>query len=269
MGSLAGRGANSDAIVALSRLDNATRVDSATETALERLHTFLATDATDQSDPVLERAFLKASRIASAGGYSADGNIVAAQVYAADVVAGLAAEGDLDAADTQIAAGALAETCSMPLAAASLDLFLRTVSSPTLLELPPLVAAEIQLRLLLHLDLVAEASLWQRTDAGDVECILALGTDPHDRHVRAEARVAITGKSSIRSARRSLRTATIYRFRIPAAAVVARLYGDPRRDVRAYVDGAATAVSPLLEREWLLERNSRRERALLGTVEDR
>ena len=114
--------------------------------------------------PSSSAPIVKASRIAAAGGQNAASNIIAAQIYAADVVAGLAAEGELDATDTQITAGALAETCSIPPAAASLDLFLRAVSSPILLELPPVAAAEIQLRLLLHLDVAAEVSLWRRTD---------------------------------------------------------------------------------------------------------
>ena len=191
-------------------------------------------------------------------------------MYAADIVAGLAAEGELDSSDTQITAGALAETCGIPLAAASLDIFLRASSSPILLELPPIVGAEIQLRLLLHLDIATEVSLWRRAGHGEVECVLSLGSDPADRQVLAEARAAITGRSALRLARRgNIRTATIYRFGTATAAVVARLQAHPGRDVRAYLDGAATALSPLLERELLLVRNASRERALLGTSENR
>ena len=42
-------------------------------------------------------------------------------------------------------------------------------SSPLLLELPPLVACEIQLRLLVQLGIATEASLWRDAASGNVE----------------------------------------------------------------------------------------------------
>jgi signal transduction histidine kinase len=270
MASLAGTHSSTDAIVALSRLGATEGAPATPGARLVRLHAFLADGAPQRVRPVLEAARARAARIATAGGQNAASDTTAAHVYAADVLAGLAAEGDLDPTDTQITAGALAEMCSIPLAAASFDLFLRTVSSPALSELPPVVAAEIQLRLLLHLDVAADVSLWRQADDGDIECLVSLGADPTDRHVRAEARAAITGRSGIRLVGRSnRRAATVYRFGTATAAVVARLHGDPGRDVRAYLDATATALSPLLERELLLERNAARERALLGVAENR
>ena len=271
MAALAGTTSRTDAIVALSRLDTAEPSQSARVTKLDRLHAFLADGAPARVLPVLDAARPRAVRIAAAGGQSEVSDAVAAHVYAADVLAGLAAEGELDPTDTQITAGALAEVCSIPLAVATFDLFLRTVSSPILPELPPVVAAEIQLRLLLHLDIASEVSLWRRASDGDVECIISLGADPADRQVRTEARAAITGRSGIRLVRprSALRTATVHRSGAAAAAVVARLHGDPGRDVRAYLDEAAAALSPVLERERLLERNTAREQALTNAAENR
>lgn len=270
MASLAGTTSSTGAIVALSRLVPRDRADTSGATRLDRLDAFLIGGAPDHVRPLLSAAHARAARIAVAGGGNDASDTTAAHAYAADVLASLAAEGDLDPTDTQITAGALAETCSTPLAAASIDLFLRTISSPTLLELPPVVAAEIQLRLLLHLDVAGEVSLWRRASDGDVECLISLGADATDRTVRAEARTAITGRSGVRLVGRStLRSATVHRFGVPTAAVVVRLHGDPGRDVRAYLDGAATALSPVLERELLLGRNTARERALLGTAENR
>ena len=269
MASLAGTTSSTGAIVALSRLGARPTFQGET-TRLDRVHTFLADGAPDSVLPFLDAALVRAARIASAGGQNAASDAIATHVYAAEVIASLAAEGQLDATDTQIAAGALAETCSIPVAAASFDLFLRTASSPILLELPPVVAAEILLRLLLHLEVAAELSLWCRTTGSDVECMLSLGADPTDRRVHTQARAAITGRSGVSLVgRSSLRTATVNRFGAPTAAVVARLHGDPGRDVRAYLDAAAAALSPLLERELLLERNAAHERGLLGTAENR
>jgi signal transduction histidine kinase len=66
-----------------------------------------------------------------------------------------------------------------------------------------------------------------------------------------------------------LRSTPVHRFGTPAAAIVARVHGDSGRDVRAYLDIAARALAPVLERELLLTRNLDRERALLGTAEKR
>jgi len=112
--------------------------------------------------------------------------------------------------------------------------------------------------------------LWRRVSDGNVECIVSLGAEPTDRKARVEAQAAITGRAAVRLVGRStLRTAIVNRFGEPAAAVVARLHGDPGRDVRAYLDETAAALSPVLERESWLERSIVRERALLGTAENR
>ena len=270
MASLAGTTSRTDAIVALSRLNTVEHQHPVGATRLERVHAFLADGAPEQVRPLLDAAQVRAARIAVAAGGNEASDAIAAHVYAADVLAGLAAEGDLDPTDTQITVGALAEACSTPLAAASFDVFLRIIASPNLLELPPVVSAEIQLRLLLHLDIASEVSLWRRASDGDVECIVSLGVDPTDGQVRNEAKAAITGRAGIRLVRRStLRTATVYRFGAATAAVVARLHGDPGRDVRAYLDETAVALTPLLERELLLERNLAHERILVGTAENR
>jgi signal transduction histidine kinase len=151
-----------------------------------------------------------------------------------------------------------------------LDLFLRAVASPVLLELPPVVAAEIQLRLLLHLDVAQEASVWRRVGGAKLECVIALGADPGSRQLRATAKAAMTGRSGLSLAGRSgLRSAQVHRFGQPAGAIVIRVFGDPLRDVGAYLHAAAAALSPVLERELLLERESSREHSLVAAAEKR
>lgn len=270
MASLAGATSSTDTIMALSRLDPSAHADAPSSSRLERVHSFLADGAPEHVRPILAAAHLRAARIAAAGGGNDASDAAAAHAFAADILTSLAAEGDLDPTDTQITVGALAETCSIPPAAAGIDLYLRAVSSPTLFDLPPLVAAEIQLRLLLHLNVAAEVSLWHRSASGDIDCLLSLGADAGDRKVRSEAAAAIRRRPTVRLvARSSLKTAPVTRFGEPHAAVVARLHGHPGRDVRAFLDGAAAALSPILERELLLERNAARERALVGMAEKR
>ena len=81
----------------------------------------------------------------------------------------------------EVACEALAEACGEPLPAAALDLYMRVVTRPALLELPPVVTAEIQLRLLVQLGIVSEVSLWRGSAGGGVECVFALGSRPDAR----------------------------------------------------------------------------------------
>jgi len=269
MALLGGSTSEADAVVALSRFSAADR-QVLPESMLDRVHGFLSEGAPAPTRRLLDDAHARASRIARAGGRSSASETTAAQVYAADVLAGLAAEGQLDHGDTSITAGALSEACGMPLGAARFDLFLRTSSSPVLLDLPPIVAAEIQLRLLVDLDVVAEISLWRRADDGDVECLFSLGGNSSDRSVRAEARSAVAGRGAAGILRRSsLHSRRVYRFGGAVGAIVSRLKGELGEELTAYLDVAATSLAPLLEREWLLRRSAARERALLGSAEAR
>ncbi len=266
MAPLAGNTPGADPVVALARLATA----RAAENRLARVHAFLGDGLSEHLLPVLEAAHRRAGRIAAAAGENAASDAVATHVYAGDVLAGLAAEGELDRNDASITAGALAETCGVPLAVATFDLFLRAVASPVLLELPPLAAAEIQLRLLVDLDVVAEVSLWRRGQTNEPECIVSIGADPTDRQIRLEARGALRGREGIRLVGRSpYVTADVWGFGARRAAVVARVPGDPGRDSGAFLDTVALALSPLLEREQLLDRNAARERSLVGAAENR
>lgn len=257
--------ATAPARVSLPLLQAPGRVDR-----LARLHERLADGAIERVVPHLLTARARAARVAATAGGDEAADALAASVYAGEVVVALAADGDLEAADSRIVVAALARVRDESVAAASFDLYLRAVASPALLELPPVVAAETQLRLLLHLDVAAEASLWRRVGGAQVECVLALGGETTSRRVRAAAKAAITGRGGLRLIGSSgLRTAQVRRFGQPVGAVVIRTFGDPGRDLSAYLDAAATALAPVLERELLLERDAARERALVAAGEQR
>ncbi len=237
---------------------------------LARLHARLADGAPDRVAPILTAAHRRAAAIVRPAGGSDAADALAASVYAADVVVALAAEGELEPADTRVAASALSQVRDEPFATAAFDLYLRAVSSPVVLELPPVVAAEIQLRLLLHLDIALEASVWRRVGGAKVECVISLGADAGSRQVRATAKAAMTGRSGLSlTGRSSLRSAQVRRFGQPAGAIVIRVFGDPLRDVDAYLHAAASALSPVLERELLLEREASREHTLVAAAEKR
>jgi len=240
-------------------------------TLLDRLHASLAGVVAAAMDAVLATAHARATAISASGGASEASDAIAAAVYAADVVAGLAAEGELGPDDPRIVAGALAETCSLPLSAATFGLFLRTVSSPILFALPPSVAAEIQLRLLLQFDVASEVSLWRKTKGGDVECVLSLAADPDDGQAQLEARAVILGRRPRLQAggRPSLQSAPVRRLDVTKAAVVARVHRDAWCDPTAYLAEAALALAPMLDRELLLERGAHCVDVLTGEAENR
>jgi len=268
--SLAGIRSATGSIAALSLPREAAAAPQPSGTRLERVHALLTGRTPERLLPLLADAHARAERVAAAGGMNEASDAMAAQVYAADVLANLAAEGELEPADTQAAVAAVAEACSLPPKLVSFDLYLRIVSSPVLFALPPVFAAGIELRLLLHLDIASEISLWRKTVAGEVECVIALECEPGDRLVRRQAKTAMSGRSPISLVGRSgLRTATVSRFGTPTAVIVARLHRNHDVCEAGYLAEAAVALSSVLEREHLLERNAASEQALVATAENR
>ena len=255
--------------IALARTASA-QPDVGAQARLDRLHQRLGDGASDRVLPLLGAAHTRAVAISSAAGGSGAADALASAFYAGEVIVGLAAEGELEAADTRVAASILAEVRGEPFATAAFDLYFRAVSSSALLELPPVVAAGVQLKLLLHLDIATEASVWRRVGGAQVECVVAYGTDVASRRVRAAAKGAASGRGGLSLVgQTNLRAAQVQRFGAPAGAIVIRVFGDPRRDVSAYMTEGATALSPVLEREFLLERDASRERALVSAGEKR
>src|SRR6478735_9881325 len=144
------------------------------EGRLARLHAYFLEGCTDEIRPVLDSVLVDARRIHA--GYADDevGDGLASVWYAATAIVELGAALELDEADVRGASAAIAEACALPLQAARYVLFREVVGNPRLLELPPLVAIELQLGVLLGLDALADVTLWVRTPGG-LDCLLALG----------------------------------------------------------------------------------------------
>ncbi len=160
-------------------VDPATSSDAAHtagETSLDRAHRVLRAGAHERAHRVLDEAAVRARIVLAGAGSSEAASALGASVFVADVVGELAARGDLDVADMDVAVSTLAEVLHVPVAVAAFDLFRRVVTSPGLLELPPVTAAEIQLTLLLHLDVVDGLGVWQ-SDGGDLRPLLLLGEE--------------------------------------------------------------------------------------------
>jgi signal transduction histidine kinase len=235
---------------------------------LESAHRTLLADAERRVHPYLKAAHRFALSAYRGAGSSDAADRVATGLYVGNVAASLAAEGELDAVDVRIAVDTLAQARGEPRETASFDLYRMTATSPFLLELPPLVAAELQLKLLVQLGVVSEVSLW-RGEGGNLESLVVLGHGAESRRARATARAALRrGGTLTLLGGRALRSVLVRRFAEPCAAVVARIPA-PIDRVDAYLTVAAQALAPVLERELLLERSAERERILVSAGEQR
>jgi signal transduction histidine kinase len=206
---------------------------------------------------VLESVLVDARSIRNGYGDDDVGDGLASVWYAAAAIVELGAALELDEADVRGAAAAVAEACALPLSAARYVLFGEAVGNPRLLELPPLVAVEIQLGLLLGFDALAGVSLWMQSPNG-LECVVSLGAgDGLSRRIRAEAKATLRRRSRLSLLGGSqLRSIPVLRFGEVYAAIVGRL-GAVEQDVAdAYLTEAAAALSPVIERERLLEHSA-------------
>ena len=237
---------------------------------LDRLHAYFLEGCAESVRPALAGVLTDARQVR--GGYGdadvADG--LASVWYAACAIVELGAALELDEDDLRGAAAAVAEACALPLSAARYVLFSETIDNPRLLELPPLVAAEIQLRLLLGFDVFTEASLWTKLPNG-IECVLSVGNGARpSRRARAEAKAAMSGRARLSLLGGSqLRAAPVVRFGAPYAALVGRLANVDPPTADAYLVRAASAVGPVLEREHLMHHSAERERMLVAASERR
>jgi signal transduction histidine kinase len=237
---------------------------------LERLHAYFLEGCPDGVRPVLETVFADARRVRDGCGDRDVGDGLASVWYAAAAVVELAAALELDDADLRGAAAAVAEACALPLSAARYVLFSQAVGNGRLLELPPLLAAEIQLGFLLGFDVLVDVTLWRRTTDG-LECVISLGGSGRpSRRIRAEAKATLRQRSRLSLLGGSqLRSAPVLRFGQAYAAVVGRL-GSVEPDVAdAFLGAAAASLSPVIEREHVLEHSAARERILVAGAERR
>jgi signal transduction histidine kinase len=218
----------------------------------------------------LENAFLAASLVAGGAHGDPFAESLAALEYARTALVELGAEGELGPDDVHAAVSALTSSTGAHRLSVEYALYAAAVAHPRLLELPPLAAAGFQLRFLRDLDVVANASLWRRSPHGQPECVLQVGAADIGRRTRAQARAALRGRRSLGLAGRSaLVSAPVLRFQQIAGAVVAQTGSSTIDRAASFLQQAAQALGPVLERELLLERSRERERALASSAERR
>jgi signal transduction histidine kinase len=163
----------------------------------------------------------------------------------------------------------VAETLELSRDVASLELFLRAVSNPRLLELPPMLTIELHLRLLVALSPISDASLWTGGQVDHLRCLVQVGDAAPSRRVRHAARSTLKGNGASPTEGGCIHSVAVTRWQQSHAVLVARARPEHRRRTLAFLEEAAALLAPVLERQMLLERNAERERALVETSEKR
>jgi signal transduction histidine kinase len=184
----------------------------------------------------------------------------------ADALAALAIERPPTHAEVRDVAAPFAARAGVPVAELCAAAFGRATRDPRVLALPPALAAEVELRLLVALTPARDASLWL-ADGRRTRCVDFVGCEP-TRRMRAAAREALTGIAAA-GARSAIRAVAVRRFDQPAAALVVRSGPDFRERMVQLAEECAGALGLVLERESLLERSMARERALVEAGERR
>jgi len=125
----------------------------------------------------------------------------------------------------------------------------------------------MQLEILVAFAPVEDVSVWIGGPAGTVECVAHLGRPT--RTMRRIARRLVHGGSGEGVGKQTIVGVPVLRWGVPWGAMIARRRLDDRDTVDGYLNEAAVTISPILERDMLLERSNARERALVDAAEKR
>jgi signal transduction histidine kinase len=224
--------------------------------------------------PDTAAAFATAARraraLAAAAGGSDEALRSAALCFAADALTGLKLERALPEGTAADMVSTVADALGCTTEAAALDIFLRAAANPRLLELPPLTAVELQLGLLAALAPISDVSLWTTGPLGELTCVVHVGEGEPTRRVRNAARATLEdGGDGDASDRGWIHSVPVSRWQQPYGALVVRARPDCRDRALTFLHETAALLSPVLERDMLLERNAERERALVESGERR
>lgn len=190
----------------------------------------------------------------------------AALDFLGDAIVAVALEHRLEPGEARAAVTAAADELGLPTEAAAFAVFRRALGSKEFAQLPPLVAAELALVLLVELAPAAAGSLWIVDAAGATTCLASHGRSPCSRRLREAARAALDG---VTAGSAQVHVHVVERWDRPHAALVVRGRGADPAHVDEYLAEAAAALAPLLERASLFDRRVQREHDLAAAGERR
>jgi signal transduction histidine kinase len=208
----------------------------------------------------LRASEVRARRLADGWGQGA------ALDFLGDAIVAVALEHSLEPGEARSAITAAAEELGLPADAAAFAVFRRALGSKEFAQLPPIVAAELALTLLVELAPADASSLWIVDAAGATTCLVGHGKAPCSRRLREVARAALDGVIAGSS---QVHARVVERWDRPYAALVARGRGAESANLEEFLAEAAAAIVPLLERASLFDRRVQREHDLAAAGERR
>jgi signal transduction histidine kinase len=220
----------------------------------------------DEIRAEVERLESRARQLVEAG---QDRSTNVAVAYASDLFVLCTTERPWQDEEAHSLLSQLAQLLELPMESLSLQLFLEAVRAPQLQDLPPTVALQTQLRLLLVFAPIEEASLWANGREGRPHCIVEEGATTRTRRFRGIAEHALEGVAATSGGRGTIIGSPVMRWETPWAAIVARSRLEHRKVAAVYMAEAAAAMSPVVEREVVLGRSAARERSLVRASERR
>jgi len=265
---LSGRAAEAAARVRVSPLALAPEVAPAPSWLSDVESAFDPFDDHPETAAALAAASSRARSLHAAAGGGQEAERSAALAFAADALTGVMLETEWP---HEAIAGMMARVALIldaPTESVSLELFVRAASNPRLLELPPLLTIDLQLRLLIALSPITEVSLWADEPDRQLRCVAHAGDAAPTRRVRTIVRSILDGDDYGRGTQRNwIHAVPVLRWQQPHAALVGRAHPNDRLRTRALLQEAARCMAPVLEREMLLERSADRERKLAEASE--
>jgi signal transduction histidine kinase len=190
----------------------------------------------------------------------------AALDFLGGAIAAIAVDYRLEPGDARAAITAAADELGLPPEAAAFAVFRRALASTEFAQLPPAVAAELALALLVELAPAAAGSLWILDAAGSTTCLVSHGKAPRSRRLREVAKAALDG---VIAGSPQVHVRVVERWDRPHAALVVRGRITESEHLQEYLEETAAALAPLLERASLFDRRVQREHDLVAASERR
>jgi len=151
----------------------------------------------------------------------------------------------------------------------AVELHGRACRNSNLAALAPATALAVQLRLAEAFGRVEQVSLWTLGSLGGITCVAHIGDTPPPKRPPALVRRAVTLARGPTAGARGAIACPVVCWQQTVGALFVRLGPAPRPVAATILTSAADALSPLLERHALLERNAQKEQALVAATERR
>jgi signal transduction histidine kinase len=190
----------------------------------------------------------------------------AALDFLGDAIVAVAVEHHFEPGEARVAVTATADKLGLPPESAAFAVFRRALASKEFAQLPPAAAAELALALLVELAPAAAGSLWFLDARGSTTCLVSHGKAPRSRRLREVAKAALDG---VTAGTPQVHVRVVERWDRPHAALVVRGRVAEAEHLAEYLDEAANAIAPLLERASLFDRRVQREHDLVAAGERR